>query len=360
MKFVVITKSHLDYIPPVISVAFILNDLGHSIRILTAGASESIVKQMQIRNIAVDIYPYTNAQNFIGKVYEYLKFRNVVKQRLKELEFDYLWIEGAITIRSLGVFIKDYKYILQISELHDDSSKQLKAISKVIKEAKLVFMPEFNRTILYQVWFNLNKRPITLPNKPYFIPSSSSLASLQLKYSKLLDMFSRYKVILYQGMIFPERDLSNYIRAIKELGDEYRLVLLGRDDNMLDKYRQIDKSLIHIEFIPAPDYLIFTSLCHIGVVTYDPRKLNTAYCAPNKIYEYSAFGKPMLGNKIPGLFGLEQHKAGVLVDEDDITSIKNAILRLDKEYDTFSSGAERFFYSTNNVQTIKASLEKLQ
>lgn len=111
-------------------------------------------------------------------------------------------------------------------------------------------------------------------------------------------------------MIFEERDLSNFIRAIKELGSEYKLVLLGKDRDMLRKYRQIDDSLIHIEFIPAPDYLLFTSMCHMGIVTYDPGTLNTAYCAPNKIFEYAAFGKPMIANNIPGLKVLSESGAG--------------------------------------------------
>lgn len=360
MKIVIVTKSHLDYIPPVISVSFILKDLGHEVYILTAGASPSVLNQMMERNISVDICPYTTSTSYLGRIYEYLKFRKVVKDKLAKLNFDILWIEGAITIRSLGTFIKKYQYILQISELHDEYKMQLKAISKVIQDAKVVFMPEYNRTVLYQVWFNLKNRPITLPNKPYFIPSSVSMRFLREKYSSLLQTFLQYKVILFQGMIFPERDLTNYISAIKELDNEYKLVLLGKDQNMLSQYRKIDESIIHIDFIPAPDYLVFTSLCHIGLVTYDPRKLNTAYCAPNKIYEYSAFGKPMIGNDIPGLKCLEHHHSGVLVDESSVQSIKDAIIKLDSDFEKYSIGAKSLFKHTDNIQVIKESLERLQ
>ena len=160
-------------------------------------------------------------------------------------------------------------------------------------------------------------------------------------------------------MIFEERDLSNFIRAIKELGSEYKLVLLGKDRDMLRKYRQIDDSLIHIEFIPAPDYLLFTSMCHMGIVTYDPGTLNTAYCAPNKIFEYAAFGKPMIANKIPGLKVLSESGAGETIDENDISSIKEAILSIDRNYDKYRSAAFDFFNSTDNERIISHSLKFL-
>lgn len=359
MKFILITKSSLDFIPPVISVAYILRDLGHEVHIITSGASDSIKEQMIKKNVLIDIYPFTTATNALNKILEYLKFRKAVKKRLKELFFDYLWIEGAITIRSLGRFINRYPYILQISELHDNSKQQIRAIRRVIQGSKLVFMPEYNRTVFYQIWFNLEKRPIVLPNKPYFIPSCHDLEIIKNRYNEQLSIFAAYKVLLYQGMIFEERDLSHFIRAIKELGNEYKLVLLGKDRGMVQRYKAIDDTLIHIEFIPAPDYLVFTSLCHMGIVTYDPKTLNTAYCAPNKIFEYAAFGKPMIANNIPGLKIVEELNAGVLVDENNISSIKEGILKVNQKYQSYHSGALNLFKNVNNSDVIRQSLKSL-
>lgn len=128
---------------------------------------------------------------------------------------------------------------------------------------------------------------------------------------------------------------------------------------MLRKYKQIDDSLIHIEFIPAPDYLLFTSMCYIGIVTYDPFTLNTAYCAPNKIFEYAAFGKPMIANNIPGLKVLSEAGAGETINENDISSIKEAILLIDKDYEKYRSAALGFFNSVDNEEIISRSLKSL-
>ena len=44
-----------------------------------------------------------------------------------------------------------------------------------------------------------------------------------------------------------------------------------------------------------------TSYARIGINFYRPNCLNKAFCAPNKIYEFSGFGIPIIGNDIPGL-----------------------------------------------------------
>jgi glycosyltransferase involved in cell wall biosynthesis len=220
-------------------------------------------------------------------------------------------------------------------------------------------MPEYNRTVLYQIWFKLKQRPIVLANKPYFIPTKESLEQLKEKYQDKISLFRNKKIILYQGLISKERDLSNYIQAIKKIKGEYQLVLLGHDYGMLQQYLEIDPELIHIDFIPAPDYLLFTSLAHIGIVTYDPYKLNSAYCAPNKIYEYAAFSLPMLGNDVPGLKNIfEQYKIGVIIKENDENSILNGILEISNHLEKYKLLARKFYEAIDNTTIINDILNK--
>ena len=55
MKIIIITKSDLRFIPPVISVAYILKGLGHDVHIITSGASDSILKEMNRKDITIYI-----------------------------------------------------------------------------------------------------------------------------------------------------------------------------------------------------------------------------------------------------------------------------------------------------------------
>lgn len=360
MNFVIITKQELQKIPPLISVAYILNDNGHSVTIISCGITQRIKDELRRRGIASEEYPYAQAKSFWGKAKEYFLFRMVVNKRLRSLSFDYLWVEAGYTIRSLGKSLLKHKFILQLSELHEDSPAQIKAIGKVISQASLIFMPEYNRTYIYRAWFHLEKSPIVLPNKPYYLPDKEELNSIRKNYADKLEVFEKYKVILFQGLITSDRDLSAFAKAVNELGDDYRLVLLGRDFNLVEKYRSYCPKLIHIDFITPPDYLLFTSLCHIGIICYDPMILNDAFCAPNKIYEYSAFGKPILGNNIPGLKVLEYNRFGTIVDEQSVDSIISGIKRIETNYEDYCKNGKEFFANCQNDKTILNALQLLE
>lgn len=359
MRFIFIHKDKIFNIPPLISAMYILRDLGHEVDLITCGINEQLTKEFSSRNIQYAILPYANAQNNISKVYEYWRFKKEVECMIANRHDCILWIEGAYTIRALGDVIKGFKYILQISELHENSKPQLKAIGKVIKQAKIVFMPEYNRSALYQVWFKLRERPIVLPNKPYFVPGRAELESLKNKYSDIIKVFEGKKVILYQGYIDYDRDISAIISAVKKLGGEFQMVLVGKDMGILRKYKEIDPNVIHVDFIPAPDYLLLTSMAYIGVLTYTPIIMNNIFCAPNKIFEYGAFGLPMIGNDIPGLKVLNDNHSGVSIDINIEENVLLAIKEIDKNYKTFSEGSKALYEKTDNLGIIKNALNKV-
>lgn len=361
MQIVIIRKDALALIPPLLSVANILADLGHKVHIITSEVSEPISTILESKGITYQILNFTGKTSLIGKIIQYLKFRYNARKILSKLEFDLLWVEDSHTMLSLGTFIKRYKYILQISELYNNDNRLMKAIGKVIDGAELVFMPEYNRSVMYQVWFKLKNRPILLPNKPYFVPSIDELEVIRPHYSSHLNKMASKKVILYQGRIHPERSIEGFVRAASLLGDDFLFVIMGKDQfGLVEKYRELNTNLLHIDFIPAPDYLLITSIAYIGILSYDPMLLNTAYCAPNKIYEYGAFGIPMIGNDIPGLKLLEHNNAGILIDENNEHAILNAYYWINENHETCSQNSKNLYNKTDNKETIRKALEMLK
>jgi glycosyltransferase involved in cell wall biosynthesis len=360
MRIVIIRKDALALIPPLLSVANIMADLGHQVHIITSEVSEQISKNLESKGITYQMLNFTGNSSTLGKIRQYLQFRYAVRKVLAKLDFDLLWVEDAHTLLSLGTFIKRYKYVLQISELYNNDSRLMKAISKVIYDAQLVFMPEYNRCVMYQVWFKLKRRPILLPNKPYFVPSMSEIEAIRPRYSKYLVKIGLKKIILYQGLIHIQRNIEEFVKAAARLGDDYIFVVMGRDQcGLVDKYRELNPNLLHIDFITAPDYLAITSVAYIGILSYEPMLLNTAYCAPNKIYEYGAFSIPMVGNDIPGLKILEQYKAGILVEENNEDAIFSAYRKINENHDIYSSNAKVIYDETDNKETIRKALSLL-
>lgn len=354
-KIILITKTALEKIPPVISDLHILLDLGYRPSLIVTGISDGLKKDLEEKGITVHLIPDKHGLPIIGKLWSYYRFRRFCAKTAKEYATKsqpLLWIEGGHTILALGNSIKKYEYILQISELHERSKLQLNAIKHVIHSAKAVFMPEYNRTVLYQVWFHLEKRPTVLPNKPYLLPSEEQLYKIKEKYADTLSLLQGKKVILYQGGIYPSRQPDKIVSAAKNIGG-YQMLFVGQaDPGIMESLKSIDKDIIHIDFLPFPDYLIFASVAHIGCAFYKADSINNIFCAPNKINEYSAYSLPMIGNDIPGLkYLFESTGAGVVANENDIKSIEAGLKLLDSNYDYYKSHAHNLYqlYDTKKI-----------
>lgn len=360
MNILIIRKDALAQLPPLLSAACIISDLGHHVHIISSEFSPSIIKVLDEKGITYEVLNHSGSTTVFGKVKQYLTYRYEAKKILSSRRFDLLWVEGGHTVLALGNVLKRYKYILQISELYDRFPKIMRAIKNVINGASVVFMPEYNRSVLYQIWFGLKRRPVVLPNKPYFIPTSDELSYISRRYKHYINQIEGKKIILYQGLIHSQRKLDNFIAAAREMGDDWVFVIMGKDDGgLISKYREINPNIIHIDFIPAPDYLCITQKAYVGILSYDPMLHNTAYCAPNKIYEYGAFSIPMIGNDIPGLKVLESRKAGVVVNDAEIDSIINAYKRINLSHDEYSINSSLLFKSTDNKQIIREALSSI-
>lgn len=363
MKIVYIHRASFEKRPPVISAVSNLLSLGHEIVLITNHIDTKNKNIIENMGGIIEIAPYKIHRNKFKAIREVYRYRRHVKKILKEYPADdyILWVEGNYTMIALVGAIDSYNHILQIQELHKNKL-HYKAIRKYIKKALLVFMPEYNRSYMYKILFGLKTLPIVLPNKPDFVPTIDELELLKSKYANYFNQINNRKVILYQGLISEERDLSKFMKAFTKLDNtQYAVVLLGQDYNMLHIYRKIYSNIIHIPYIPAPDYLVFTSIAHIGVVTYLGDTLNNAYCAPNKIFEYSAFSVPMIGNNIPGLkYPFLEYKLGEVVDENDDKSIIDAIYKISSNYTSYEENVARLYRETNNKETLRNALATLK
>lgn len=355
---ILITKARLEKRLPVISDLYALLDLGYLPIVVVSGASENLKKRMESAGIKIYIISdckYKFPIPFLNKLFGYYRFRKNCLKLLKQYSpiKPILWIEGAQTILDLGTSVKKYDYILQISELHEKSKIQLGAIRRVIHEAKVVFMPEYCRTVLYQVWFGLIKHPVVLPNRPYLLPDHKELQTIKTKYAEIISELEGKKVILYQGGIYASRAPEKIVQAAKNVGG-YQMLFIGpvSSPQVIDELKKIDPNLIHVNFLPYPDYLIFASVAYVGCAFYKADSINNIFCAPNKINEYSAYSLPMIGNDIPGLkFIFESTGAGVIVDDNDITSIENGLKLLDLNYSYYKSNANKIYkmYDTKKI-----------
>lgn len=275
------------------------------------------------------------------------RYHDEALKLINSLSYDLLWIIHEETAYEFRKDLNGKKYLLSFYELNDHRKDFLEQIRPVALNAVEVLVPEYNRACILRVWMKLDKTPTVIPNKPLNHPRKRNIPN---SYSEQL---KGKKVVLYQGYINRSRNLDKVCDAVKDMPG-YCIVLMGKGDtSYINELKQKYPQIIHISFIAPPEHLYVTSWAHIAIVKYDFVVLNAIFCAPNKTWEYTGFGVPVLCHDIPGLrYSIGQYKAGVCTDMDNTECIKAAIEEIDKHYDEYSKNALTYYDSFDLSNTL--------
>lgn len=267
-----------------------------------------------------------------------------------------IWLGTADSAIAISDKLKNKNYVLNILELYDNNKFYRENLAKIVNNAKAIICCEYNRANIMRSWYNLEKTPYVIPNKPY----QNNFNQIQ-ENKDIIDKIKNKKIILYQGMISADRDLVNLAKALKEINSNYWLVLMGRDyNNSVSKIKSNYEKTIYLGYIPAPEHLLYTQYAYIGIANYDYSCLNNVFCAPNKIYEYTGFRIPVLCNDIPGLYyTIGKSKAGVCIDFNNISEIKNGIEKIEKNYDEYSNNANKFYADIDINECYKKIIKEI-
>ena len=266
---------------------------------------------------------------------------------------DLLWVAHEFAAQTFKDYLIKKKFMLGYYELHDIRKGFVEELKPIVKNAIAVIAPEYNRAHIIRAWFNLKDVPYIIPNKPYLHPRERDIEN---NYSEVL---KDKKIILFQGYIQRVRNIDKLCEACSTLRD-YTVVLMGKGDNeYIEELKSKYPNIIHIGFVAPPQHLYITSYARIGVVKYDAISLNAIFCAPNKTWEYTGFGIPVLCHNLPGLhYTIEVKKAGVCCDMDNVAEVKNAILEIDKHYAEYSNNAVSYYESFDLKQSLDQIIKK--
>lgn len=280
-------------------------------------------------------------------------YHKEVEKLIAQTPYDLLWVIHEETAFEFRKELAGKKYLLSFYELNDHRRDFLEQLKAVAQNALEVLVPEYNRACILRTWMKLDKTPTVIPNKPLNHPRRRCIPN---SYQEQLE---GKKVVLYQGYINRSRNLDKVCEAVKDMPD-YCIVLMGKgDESYISELKQKYPQIIHISFIAPPEHLFVTSWAHIAIVKYDFVVLNAIFCAPNKTWEYTGFGIPVLCHDIPGLrYTIGQYKAGVCTDMDDTEAIKAAIKEIDNNYEEYLRNAEKYYESFDVKKTLLSIANK--
>lgn len=281
---------------------------------------------------------------------------------------DILWICMYSTLKMLGNKVLKYKYVIHLYELIHEMRIYYRLpypqfdLSIYLRKAYKVVECEYNRAQITKAWFDLPDLPVVLPNKLYLRNEEEADIGGDDDIRRILEKIGDKKIILFQGGMGKERPIEPFVEAVGELGDEFTIVVVSGDKiNLSEK----PDNLIETGFIKAPFHLAVTRNAYIGILMYQSSSrgyagndcLNSVYCAPNKVYEYSKYGLPMIGNDIPGLkYTIETSKSGICIKNISKNEIKKAIIKIDEDYNFYKQNSLRFYNEVNIKQIIEKEI----
>lgn len=172
--------------------------------------------------------------------------------------------------------------------------------------------------------------------------------------------------IVYQGVVTESRRLSFFIHALKYLPSDYKLMIIGGgpDGGVGDKMKLEDiaeKEGLEERVVftgPMSNREMMKTLleCKIGIITYPFDTYNNIYCSPNKLYEYTAIGMPVISSKQPFLKEvITKYKIGGLFDFENEEGFAETVQSIIVNYDEYVDNIPSFIHDYN----IKIEKQKL-
>lgn len=347
----IVTRTPPERVPPVVSAALLLAEVADSVRLICpvcAPETKALLAHAGVGPIT-ELSVGSRPSTLTGKVASWARFRHEAWRALTSAgRPDLLWIATADTALGLGPRLLHRRYLLTLLELYDRVPHYRLALRAYARAAAAVVVPEYCRAHIIRSWYGLDTTPLVLPNKPHFHPRLPRLA-LPSPASELMPEGARQRLVLYQGILNPDRDLACLASVVARLGTPWRLAVMGPPpEQTLAALSHVCPDVIAIPFMPAPDYLRVTSYAHIGVLSYAHRSLNQVFCAPNKTWEYTGFGIPCLCADVPGLaLTLGAEGAGMCCDMGDEASVEHTLRALHDGWQAASRAATTFFDSVD-------------
>lgn len=367
MNITLVLKATFSEAIPVYSTALVLADLGHSLRVVCDGCNADQQGELERRGVRIDQLHSGDgicARGVVGKIRRWLRFRRMAWEAIKGGNADLYWFGSADTVMALGRGVKSLPYVFLVRELYDTRYFYRFCLGYFMRYARVVIVPERTRGQIFRAWYHLRYNPIVIPNKPYHHPRTRKLP---ITDQKAAEAFAKIpagsKIVFYQGGVSDRRDIKPIARLIEQIGKPWVLAIQTRDSSLNDPYYldlKKNYKFYPIPFVSVPRHLEVTSNVDVGLVTYTHLQMNNEFCAPNKIWEYSGFGIPMIANDVMGLMDtVGRYQAGICPNLDDIDAdeLRVAFKRLIDEGEQFSANATRLFESVDVPALVTECIE---
>jgi glycosyltransferase involved in cell wall biosynthesis len=312
------------------------------------------------------------SKNLFVQIIKYFEFiyRLILFYRKKEVELINI---HSIALLPLGVFLKylfKAKLVYDTHELETETNglKELRQrLAKftekaLIEKCDLIFVVSEHIADWYEREYAI-QRPVVVKNAPKLINSIKTN-----HFREKLGIKDESIIVLYQGGLFSGRGVDLLLEAFKKRSDD-KVVIVFMGFGQLEEDIKIASKEKHNIFyhsaVPPEVVLQYTSSADIGIAMIQNTCLNYYFCLPNKFFEYSMAGLPVIVSNMKEMRDLVvSYNMGIIVEEESVDSLNIAIDKiLDSDIKQMKQNARRCAeensWEVQEVKMINAFRNKL-
>lgn len=274
------------------------------------------------------------SKNFLVQAFKFIEFSYRVYSFYKNQNIKLINIHSVKSL-PLGVILKflyKAKLVYDTHELETETMG-LKGFRKIvmkfierafIKKADLIFVVSESISEWYAKAYNIRKPTVILNSRPIIELKANDLFREKFGISK------NSKIVIYQGGLMKGRGVELIVEAFKSReGSDIVAVFMGYGE--LEEYvKDASKKCKNIYFHPAvlPDEVLNYTVCaDFGIlVPAGQESLSYYYCMPNKFFEYTMAGLPVIVSQAYEMEkNIVKYNMGFVVSEPNIKNINDVI-----------------------------------
>ena len=214
---------------------------------------------------------------------------------------------------------------------HHNQAHKLRAEKKeshLISQADIVIMVSHGCAQFTADKYGI-KLPTVIMNTPDYEPAKIQIRDLRSE----LNIPGSNVVLVHQGSLQKNRGVEQTIDAVREIPNiTYVIIGYGQHRPFLENYVERTGLSEKVKFfgpVPADELVEWTASADIGICTIVGKTKSYLYSMPNKLFEYTMAGLPVVASNYPdmGAF-VTENQMGLTCDPESSASIANAIKML--------------------------------
>ena len=316
-----------------------------------------------------------NITNFISFIIRFRKFLKTFQELIdvdKKKFYKIIHLHDIWTLIFLNKIKKKYpdsKIILDLHELYEEVPRQTIEY-KIRCKIFIIFLKLYKKKIdhfitinddikkYYETKHKLN--PILLISNSCNIINEDILDGTDITYQTLIRLKKENKkILLYHGGLSAYRGIIEVCNFFKNNNPKNWIFIIigdGKLENLIDDIikNNLHENIYKFDAVKLNILSIYTKKADLGLINYENNCLNHNYCNPNKLWEYTSCGVPLLLSNCKSFIDLnnQYNFAKIIFDKNKLDeSLSKYLNELndDEKLKELSNNAVKFYDKNNFI-----------